>query len=76
MVNNTYKFKKGASMSENLKKRKKENAQESTHSNNERSSYYNNGGVYNPQTEVGITGAYGSQGERDRDNSYVRSIKF
>lgn len=38
-----------------------------------RTSYYSYGSTYNPQSETGIQGAYGSQGERDDNNSYTRS---
>jgi hypothetical protein len=38
-----------------------------------RTSYYTHGGSWDSQTEVGIQGAYGSQGERDADNSYTES---
>jgi hypothetical protein len=33
-------------------------------------SYYQQGYSYDPETEVGIQGAYGSQGQRQRNNSY------
>ncbi|MBA3954097.1 hypothetical protein H0X48_02140 [Candidatus Dependentiae bacterium] len=62
---------------EKKNKQKKDQTKEQPYDyDRERSSYYNNGGVYNPQTETGITGAYGSQGEKDRDNSYTASVKF
>lgn len=62
---------------EKKKQKKKEPVIEKPYDyDRERSSYYNNGGVYNPQTETGITGAYGSQGEKDTDNSYTRGVKF
>lgn len=37
-----------------------------------RDSFYTYQGYkYNPQTEIGIQGAYGSQGERDYNNTYT-----
>ena len=61
-------------MKTSKKKTRRENHQQ--HKESEKTSYYYNGSVYNPQTETGITGAYGSQGEKDSDNSYTRAIKY
>ncbi len=42
-----------------------------THPMSERTSYYEQGYGYDQQTEQGIQGAYGSQGESDWNNSYT-----
>lgn len=61
------------------KSRRKDTQQYDNHTRHvasEGSSYYYNGSVYNPQTEIGIMGAYGSQGEEDTNNSYTRAVKY
>ena len=61
------------------KSQRKNNQQHEQHDNHvasEGTSYYYNGSVYNPQTEIGIMGAYGSQGEEDTNNSYTRAVTF
>ena len=61
-------------MKDKKNREKHTKSHEKSHAKNlARTSYYTQGGFWNPQTEVGIQGAYGSQGERDRDNSYTES---